>query len=129
VKAYLVAATLLILALPACDGGFERMAIADAPAPEPQADARTLMRYYGCGDCHTIPGVPGARGRVGPTLEKFGERAIIAGAYPNTPDNLTLFIVAPPALRPDSAMPVTGISEPQARTVAAYLLDPPRRTR
>jgi cytochrome c2 len=105
------------------------MAIADAPAPGPDADVRTVMRYYGCGDCHTIPGVPGARGRVGPTLENFAERSIIAGAYPNTADNLTLFIVAPPALRPNSAMPVTGISEPQARAVAAYLLDPPRRTR
>jgi cytochrome c2 len=122
-------AALLAFTLVACDSGFQRMAIADAPAPGPDADVRAVMRYYGCGDCHTIPGVPGARGRVGPTLENFAERSIIAGAYPNTPDNLTLFIVAPPALRPNSAMPVTGISEPQARAVAAYLLDPPRRTR
>ena len=31
---------------------------------------RAMLRY-GCGACHRIPGVPGARGLAGPPLEHF----------------------------------------------------------
>ena len=40
---------------------------------------RLAMRERGCGSCHQIPGVPGARGRVGPPLEGFAYREYIAG--------------------------------------------------
>jgi ABC-type amino acid transport substrate-binding protein len=75
----LVAALAAAGLLAACDSGFVRLGVR-AEAPPPVAEVEAVMRYYGCGDCHTIPGVTGARGRVGPTLEKFGERAIIAGS-------------------------------------------------
>jgi cytochrome c len=123
------AALAFSLSLVACDSGFDRPAVANTPPPGPDAPAQVTLRYYGCGDCHTIPGVSGARGRVGPTLENFSERSIIAGSYPNTADNLVRFIIAPPAMRPGSAMPITGITEPEARTVAAYLLEPRRGSR
>ena len=38
---------------------------------------------YGCGSCHVIPGVPGAKGLVGPPLTQFAHRAFIAGEVPN----------------------------------------------
>ena len=38
-----------------------------------------------CGSCHTIPGVQGARGVVGPPLLFFGRRTYIAGELPNSP--------------------------------------------
>jgi cytochrome c2 len=84
--------------------------------------APALMARYGCSACHTIPGVRGARGRVGPQLQQFASRVYIGGVITNRPDHLVRWIVNPRALSPKTAMPVTGISEAEARHVAAYLL-------
>jgi cytochrome c2 len=83
--------------------------------------APALLRRYGCGGCHTIPGLPGADGKVAPPLEGLRERIYIAGKVQNTPENLIRWIVSPQALVPGSAMPQTGISESEARDVAAFL--------
>ena len=84
-----------------------------------------LAGRYGCGGCHTIPGVPGARGLVGPPLADIGRRVFVGGVVPNTPDALISWIVDPRALDPKTAMPVTGISRLEARDVAAYLYSLP----
>jgi cytochrome c2 len=84
-------------------------------------DALTLMTRYGCAGCHIIPGVPGARGQVGPSLSGFARRLYVGGALPNEPDNLVRWLVNPRAVDPHSAMPVTGISDGEAWIVAAYL--------
>jgi cytochrome c2 len=83
--------------------------------------APPLIWRYGCAGCHQIPGVPGAKGRVGPPLARLAERVYIAGTLPNTPDDTVAFILQPRAYHPNSAMPVTGIDERGARDVAAYL--------
>ncbi len=83
--------------------------------------APDLMARYGCGGCHTIPGIPGADGKVGPNLADLRARVYIGGVANNTADNLVGWIVAPQKYSPRSAMPVTGISEAEARDVAAYL--------
>lgn len=83
--------------------------------------ALPLLRRYGCAGCHEIPGVPGADGRVGPPLGEFRQRVFIAGVLPNNADNLVRWLVEPTAIHPRSAMPQTGISESEARDVAAYL--------
>lgn len=82
---------------------------------------RHLARRYGCAGCHTIPGIPAARGRVGPSLQGFAARIYIAGVATNSPDTLIQWIENPRSLNPKTAMPVTGISRDQARHVAAYL--------
>jgi cytochrome c2 len=84
------------------------------PAPQ-------LLRRYGCAGCHTIDGVPGGDGKVGPALIGLRSRVFIAGSLRNTSDNLVGFIHDPQALAPDAAMPRTGISLSEARDVAAYL--------
>jgi len=83
--------------------------------------APPILRKYGCTGCHTIPGIPGADGKVGGSLNAIKQRVYIAGVLNNTSDNLTRWIVTPPAFSPRTAMPVTGINEEQARHVAAYL--------
>jgi cytochrome c1 len=83
--------------------------------------APNIMRRYGCGGCHNIPGVPGANGLTGPPLSGLINRVYIAGVTTNSPDHLVQWIVAPQKLSPHSAMPATGISETEARDVAAYL--------
>jgi mono/diheme cytochrome c family protein len=86
--------------------------------PERAADE---MIRYGCGGCHTIPGVPGASGLVGPPLRSIGRLTYIGGSVRNTPDNLVRWILDPRGLNPKTRMPGTGISEPEARDIAAYL--------
>ena len=76
---------------------------------------------FGCGACHTIPGVSGARGMVGPPLARFARRAYIAGEVPNTERSLIQWIMTPQSIEPGTAMPNLGVSEAQARDVAAYL--------
>ena len=84
--------------------------------------APQLISRYGCAGCHTIPGVRAANGLVGPPLQKFADRVYIGGVLANRPDNLVRWIVNPRAVSPKTAMPRTGISEAEARHVAAYLL-------
>jgi len=85
------------------------------------------MQEYGCGGCHQIPGIPGARGRVGPPLAGVGTRLFIAGATENKPTNLIDWIKDPPAVDSSTAMPNVGLSREQARDVAAYLYTLPHR--
>lgn len=80
-----------------------------------------LMVAYGCAACHTIPGVDAARGNVGPPLTRFGERTYIAGMLRNTPANLVRWIRDPQGVVPGNAMPNMGVTEAQARDIAAYL--------
>lgn len=80
-----------------------------------------LMRDYGCGACHSIPGVIGARGSVGPQLAGFADRAYVAGVLPNEPGGLVQWLVDPTAHSPETAMPDLGVTEAEARDMAAYL--------
>jgi cytochrome c1 len=84
--------------------------------------AQALMIRYGCAGCHTIPGVPGARGQAGPSLDGFAGRLYVGGTATNNSANLVRWLVNPRAIDPRTAMPVTGISEAEARSVADYLL-------
>lgn len=76
---------------------------------------------YGCGSCHVIPGVPGARGLVGPPLTQFAHRGYIAGEVPNNEDFLVQWISVPQSIEPGTVMPNLGVSNAQARDIAAYL--------
>ncbi|MFP7673957.1 c-type cytochrome [Marivita sp. S0852] len=80
-----------------------------------------LMLQYGCGSCHAIPGVAGARGSVGPSLEGFRDRAYVAGVLPNRPGDLVRWLINPPLHAPQTAMPDLGVTEAEARDMAAYL--------
>ena len=87
---------------------------------DPASGAR-LLRRYGCGGCHTISDVPGADGKVGPSLEGLRERVFIAGRLRNSGNNLVEWIRHPQEIDAHAAMPPTGITEAEARDVAAYL--------
>lgn len=82
---------------------------------------RELIASYGCGACHTVPGVRSARGMVGPPLYFFAQRTMIAGQLPNTPENLTHWIEHPRQIEPKTAMPELGVSASEAYDIAAYL--------
>src|SRR5690606_38702662 len=82
---------------------------------------RLLIDRYQCGACHTIPGVPLARGTAGPPLAQFGRRSYIAGKIPNTEASLAKWIVSPHSLVSNTAMPSMGVTPDDARDMAAYL--------
>jgi cytochrome c len=79
------------------------------------------LTSYGCDTCHTIPGIRSARGLVGPPLTSVGSRVYLAGRVPNTPDNITKWIQHPHAIDDKTAMPETGVTDQDARDIAAYL--------
>ncbi|MFL6635614.1 MAG: c-type cytochrome [Massilia sp.] len=82
---------------------------------------KQLVTQYQCGACHKIPDVPGAGGEAGPDLEKFGRLSYIAGRIPNVPPRLVAWLLDPPALKPGTVMPAMGMTEQEARHMAAYL--------
>lgn len=82
---------------------------------------RDLMRAYGCGSCHSIPGVAGANGLVGPPLGGIASRSYIGGVLPNAPDNMLRWLRDPRAVDPLTAMPNVGVTPSDARHLAAYL--------
>ena len=82
---------------------------------------RLLLRQYGCGACHQIPGVVAARGNVGPPLERLAKRVYLAGRLPNTPQNLAGWIRHPQKYDPRTAMPDMQVTEEHARQMVAYL--------
>ena len=80
-----------------------------------------LIQKFGCGTCHTIPGIADADGQVGPPLNAIAKRVYLAGKLRNTPDNMVRWLKDPQAVVPGNAMPNMGISQDQARDIAAYL--------
>ena len=100
---------------------YRRTTIAMAMTGGDPARAPAMFRRYGCGGCHAIDGVAGADGKVGGSLHGLRERGFIAGVLNNTPENLTEWLVDPRRFSPRTAMPATGISEAEARHLAAYL--------
>jgi mono/diheme cytochrome c family protein len=87
----------------------------------PMADGDVLLRQYACHSCHVIEGVVGPDIHVGPRLEDWPSRAMISGTLPNTPENLARFIRAPQEHQPGSLMPDLGVTEADARVMAAFL--------
>lgn len=89
------------------------------------ARGKFAIGRYGCGACHQIPGVPGARGKVGPPLEGLAERALVGGRLSNTGYNLAYWIQHPQQVSPGSGMPEMGVTDRDARDIAAFLYAQP----
>ena len=58
---------------------------------------------------------------VGPPLVGWARRTMVAGYLPNTPDQLVRWITAPQSVAPGNAMPNLGVTDRDARDIAAYL--------
>jgi cytochrome c1 len=113
------AGTLVVGVLAACSGEAGSRVRVTGGSPELGAQA---IKKYGCGSCHTIPGIKGATALVGPPLVHFSQRTYIAGELANSPDNLARWIEDPKGVEPQTAMPDLGVSAGEARNIAAYLL-------
>jgi cytochrome c2 len=79
-------------------------------AVQPRADperGRLLLRQFGCGTCHRIPGM--------------ARRVYLAGTVPNTRENMARFIRAPQSMKPQTLMPDLRVGEAHAADMVAYL--------
>jgi mono/diheme cytochrome c family protein len=75
---------------------------------------RRATEQYLCATCHTIPGIVGASRHVGPPLNGVGRRKFIAGV-------IKALATGPASGRPIAAMPALGLTQKDARDIAAYL--------
>jgi cytochrome c2 len=80
-----------------------------------------LITQYGCTACHSIPGIEGPKGAIGPPLDRMALRTFIAGKVQNTPQNMITWLQNPQAFDPANAMPNLGVKPEDARDIAAYL--------
>lgn len=106
--------------LAAACGHTSRSPAREVPGGDPGRGA-VLIQRYGCGSCHTVPGVRGADGLVGPPLDHWARRGYIAGELPNNTPNLERWIRDPQGVEPGTDMPDTGVTPEDARDIAAYL--------
>ena len=118
------ATVLAVLAIAVASGGCN--------APNTRGDAMMLtggdpdrgvnaIGRYGCGACHTIPGIRGANALVGPPLTRIARRSYLAGEVQNTPANMVRWIQHPQRIEKGTVMPEMGVTESDARDIAAYL--------
>jgi len=116
-RRFSICALLSVALLAACSGKPKEKQV-------PGGDAKVgkeLVTQYQCGACHKIPDVRGADGKAGPQLDGFGKLSYIANGIPNQPDKLVAWLLDPPAMKPGTAMPAMGLTEQEARHMAAYL--------
>jgi cytochrome c oxidase subunit 2 len=104
---------------------FDRWVQAQLAAPGeptgPAADGKTLYTTRACVGCHTIRGV--SAGVLGPDLTHFGSRTTLAaGLLPNGPQTVAAWLKDPQAVKPGAKMPDLGLTDDEARALAAYLL-------
>ncbi len=85
------------------------------------ARGRRAIERFGCGACHTIPGIEGARATIGPSRGDLDKRPQLTGGLENTPENLVRWVRHPQQVRPGTTMPDLGVGERDARDIAAYL--------
>jgi cytochrome c len=104
----------------AMTGCGQKSPIMEVAGGDPQ-HGKSLIQSYGCAACHVIPGIDSMGSNVGPPLEKMALRAYVGGVLPNTPEDLVRWLRNPPAVDPRTAMPNLGVSEAEARDMAAYL--------
>lgn len=116
--AWMLPGLLPLLAQSACKGPPENRHTIPAASAE---RGLAVIVSSGCGACHQIPGVDWPKGKIGPPLDDYAARTIIAGRLPNRPDILARWVRNAPSLVPGTAMPAIPISEEQSRDVAAYL--------
>ena len=116
----LACSTALIGATILC-AGCSRSNLPKQNATSAQAGAPDLMIQYGCPTCHVIPHVPGAVGKVGPSLDDLVQRSYLAGTLQNSPENLVHWIQHQQQIHPGTAMPEMGVTSADALRIAAFL--------
>ncbi|HEX4978570.1 MAG TPA: cytochrome c oxidase subunit II [Acidimicrobiales bacterium] len=100
---------------------------AEAASGGEAAEGQELFITRGCGACHTIEGLEGAAGKVGPDLTHLQSRDWFGGAtFELNERNLRRWLRNPPEMKPmrpenNQGMPDLGLSEEEITKLIAYL--------
>jgi cytochrome c2 len=112
----------LLVATAAANGcGGSAMKEAEATTGGNVTRGAAAIGKYGCGACHNIPRVAGATATVGPPLDRVAVRTYLGGHLVNTADNMIRWIQQPQAIDARNAMPDLGVTDQDARDIAAFL--------
>lgn len=112
-----LALALVLFALAACGAASRAEAPTPRPTPALAEQGRALFVNKGCITCHehAVVGYEGTIIGVGPALT----------AYSADPEFLRPWLRNPAAVRPGTAMPTLGLSEPEIDALVAFLADKP----
>lgn len=113
-----------LLLLGACAGPPQEGRELEVPGGDPEA-GRAAYLEYGCASCHATPDVPSVRMGVGADLDDLSDRLYLAGQVPNRPEELIRWIQHPQDVVPGNLMPDLGVTDQDARDIAAFLYDIP----
>jgi cytochrome c2 len=118
-RSWLFVLLIAVVGASACESRAEQDAAA-LTGGVPRRGVEAIGRY-GCGACHDIPGIRSAKGNVGPSLAHVANRSYLGGQLPNTPANLVRWIQHPQHIERGTAMPEMGVTDTDAKDIAAYL--------
>lgn len=118
-----LAATVLLV-LGACTPPPQQARDLEVPGGDAER-GRVVYLEYGCASCHATPDVPSVRKGVGPDLDELPDRLYLAGQIPNRPEELIRWIRHPQQIVPGTLMPDLGVTEQDARDIAAFLYTAP----
>jgi cytochrome c2 len=110
--------------LAACQSAPAEPTAVPVPLTGEAAEGKEVFLNRGCVVCHRVPGVPEAQGTIGPNLRGVGNPAThpkIAAVVDNTTDNMVRWLMNPQTVKPGTAMPSVGLSEAEARKLAAFM--------
>lgn len=119
-----LAAVTALLVLGACTPPPQQSRDLSVPGGDAER-GRTVYLEYGCASCHATPDVPSVRTGVGPDLDELPDRLYLAGQIPNRPEELIRWIRHPQQIVPGTLMPDLGVTEQDARDIAAFLYSLP----
>jgi cytochrome c oxidase subunit 2 len=86
------------------------------------SQGRHIFETTACINCHAVAGTV-ANGRFGPDLTHLMSRdTIAAGAAPNTPENLRLWVRNPETFKPGCLMPAMELNDQDLDALTAYLV-------
>ncbi len=91
------------------------------PTPDTAETGKAIFVGQACVGCHTIQGLPGAQGKVGPELTHFASNSLIVGIFPNTEENLKQYLKDPSAVKPGALMPNQNLTDSDIDALVAFL--------
>ncbi len=90
------------------------------PFKEGDANAgKAVFTSKGCTGCHTIEGVQGAVGTVGPNLTHISGQPY--DSFPNDPQFIKQWVNDPQTAKPGTAMPKLGLTDQELNDVVTFL--------
>ncbi len=84
-------------------------------------NGRSLFISKACTGCHTIKGMPEARGKVGPELTHQASNSLIGDVLANTDENMKEWLKDPSTVKPGTIMPSQNLKDSEIDALIVFL--------